>query len=78
MILDTFVDAAQADIRPIPVSPVTPDTLDSKLGSAPEARAWAASHGFEGKPGQSLVMPGAGGSVERVLFGVPDEATLWD
>ncbi|MDP6387343.1 MAG: leucyl aminopeptidase family protein [Planctomycetota bacterium] len=78
MILDTFVDAAQADLRLIPVSPVTPDTLDSKLGSAPEARAWAASHGFEGKPGQSLVMPGTGGGVERVLFGVPDEPTLWD
>ncbi|HIF40241.1 MAG TPA: leucyl aminopeptidase family protein [Planctomycetes bacterium] len=78
MILDTFVDAAQADLRLIPVSPVTPDTLDSKLGSAPEARAWTASHGFEGKPGQSLVMPGTGGGVERVLFGVPDEPTLWD
>jgi len=78
MILDTFVDAAQLELRPIPVYPATPDSLDALLGEAPESRAWAAAHGFEAKPAQCLVLPGPAGGVERVLFGVPSDPTLWD
>jgi leucyl aminopeptidase len=78
MILDTFVDATQPESRPIPVLPVTSETYDGLLGQAPEDRAWAAAHGFEGKPAQCLVLPGPGGGVERVLFGVPEDPTLWD
>lgn len=37
-----------------------------------EVRTWADAHGFVAEPGSSLVIPGAGGDILRVLVGASD------
>ena len=57
--------AADQGADATPIRFVGPDTaLDGPVA------AWAALHGFAGKPGQVLVAPDAAGGVEQVLVGV--------
>ncbi|HVV79515.1 MAG TPA: leucyl aminopeptidase family protein [Pseudolabrys sp.] len=46
-------------------------TVTGKIGGA--AGAFAKAAGFEGKPGQYLMMPGGGGKLAAVLFGIETE-----
>ncbi len=41
-------------------------------------RNWVTSTGFKAAAGTASLVPGAEGHLERVLFGVGDDATLWD
>ena len=62
-----LVPAAQGE-GAIPIRFVGPDAaLDDG------ARRWAELHGFEGKPGQLLIVPDAGGGVSQVLVGAGRE-----
>ena len=64
---------ANAD-TPLPIWFVTTDTYAQvRAALAPAARAFAASAKFEPKPGQLLLLPGEGGALGGVLFGL--EAT---
>ena len=61
----------------VPAGPATPiwfthrDSYAGILaGLAPEARAWVAAHGFETAAGRHLILPGPGGSLAGVLFGL--------
>ena len=62
----------------IPVHCVTKSSLDTSMGSAAEfIRAFVKASGFAAKPGQILVVPGANGEVDRVLFGIEDVSAIW-
>lgn len=52
-----------------PVTAVTPADLDAATLPA-DAAAWAKAAGFKADAGSVLVVPGEGGSVSRVLFGL--------
>jgi leucyl aminopeptidase len=60
-------------LKPVPLHLVDKagcaETLQ-RLG--PDAGGWAAANGFEGAPGQLLVVPGEGGAALAALFGVAD------
>jgi leucyl aminopeptidase len=60
-------------LKPVPLH------LVDKAGCAealqrlgPDAGDWAAANGFEGAPGQLLIVPGKGGAAAAALFGVAD------
>ncbi len=54
----------------VPVVPVTTESLKGWLEGQDKARrAWVAANGFDGKPGSRLLLPDAGGALERVLYG---------
>ncbi len=79
MILHTFVDAACLEgCVPIPVWPVTPEGLEARLAGSDLGATWAEAQGFKAQAGQVLCLPGPAGQLEGVLFGMPEEATLWD
>lgn len=49
---------------------IAPNVLTEFIETLSEAdAAWVASNGFKGRLGQSLAMPGADGSIDRVLVG---------
>ena len=55
---------------PIPIRPVASDTLDDLVAELPGAQAaWVRANGFRARLGTALALPGADGSVERVLVG---------
>ncbi|MGR3717128.1 MAG: leucyl aminopeptidase family protein [Thermohalobaculum sp.] len=56
--------------RPIPIRLVAAEALDDLVAelSGPQA-AWVRANGFRARLGTALALPGAGGSVERVLVG---------
>jgi len=59
----------------VPIHAVREAEAQAAVEAAPEiARTLAAFSEFKGKAGQALVVPGAGGGVERVLFGLGAEA----
>ncbi|MGA8169557.1 MAG: leucyl aminopeptidase family protein, partial [Methylocystis sp.] len=59
----------------IPIDFIDSEEWSAGVAGAPErARAFGRACGFEAKPGQSLLAPGADGGLERVLFGVEAKA----
>ena len=67
--LDT--DCAVADA--IPIWPLTDDGFSTWLDSAPDSdTAWALANGFSPAKGEILALPGEGGQIKSVLFGVGD------
>jgi len=54
----------------IPIRPVASDALDDLVAELPGAQAaWVRANGFRARLGTALALPGADGSVERVLVG---------
>ncbi|MEL6183783.1 MAG: leucyl aminopeptidase family protein [Myxococcota bacterium] len=71
--------AARAHRRTLPVTCVTAARAGKALAEKPPgARAWAAFHGFEAKPGQVVVLPDADGAPAGVMIGVPEQAGPYD
>jgi leucyl aminopeptidase len=69
--LDIFSDTGAA----IPVTCLTPDGLSAWLDSADTAQAgFTRAQGFMAKAGQAVTLVSADGEVERVLFGLGNEA----
>ena len=68
---DVLIALRQAAAPAIPVHLVTEADLDAVLSSAaPMARAVAAAAAFTGKASQALILPGADGETQAVLFGL--------
>src|ERR1044072_7349370 len=64
-----------SDSQAVPIWFATKDNLTAvtaKIGGA--AGAFAKAAGFEGKPGQHLMMPGGGGKLAAVLFGLETDS----
>ena len=62
--------------EPVPLILVASDELDEQLGTLGAAGAsWANLHGFTGRLGQVLALPGKGGTLKKILFGWGTEAT---
>ncbi|MEE8454414.1 MAG: leucyl aminopeptidase family protein [Limibaculum sp.] len=56
--------------RPIPIRLVAAEALDDLVAELPGPQAaWVRANGFRARLGTALALPGAGGSVERVLVG---------
>ncbi len=56
--------------RPVPIRPVAAEALDDLVAELPGAQAaWVRANGFRARLGTALALPGADGSVERVLVG---------
>ena len=54
-----------------PVATVHTDDLDALTGDLPAAQAaWLGANGFAAKSGETLLLPGEDGGIERVLFGL--------
>jgi leucyl aminopeptidase len=67
-------DAAEA----VPITPLTRETLKTWLSRAPkETAAWVRTAGFSAAPGSHCLIPGAEGSLERVLAGIDPAAGPW-
>jgi leucyl aminopeptidase len=65
------VFAPAGDTQAIPIWFATTGNLAAVAGKiGGHAGAFAKAAGFEGKPGQSLLMPGGGGKLAAVLFGL--------
>ncbi|MEO1492394.1 MAG: leucyl aminopeptidase family protein [Pseudomonadota bacterium] len=61
---------ANASDEAVPLILVPADALDEQLSSLGAAgEAWAKLHGFTGRLGQVLALPGKGGTLKKVLFG---------
>lgn len=55
---------------PVPIRLAAPEELESVLATLePAAAAWARANGFKGRLGSWLMLPGADGTVARVLVG---------
>ncbi|MGH6946426.1 MAG: leucyl aminopeptidase family protein [Kiloniellales bacterium] len=62
----------------VPITPLTQIDLKAWLKDQPESRAaWIKALDFKAKPGQSCLLPGVQGALERVLFGVDGEDGPW-
>jgi leucyl aminopeptidase len=62
-----------------PLYAVTEETLGSWLdGMSSEVRAWVQANDFKGKPGSSLILPGADGAIAGVLCGISSPVDIWD
>ncbi len=71
-----FLDKKSANSTPI--TPVNSDTLAVWLKKQDKAvQAWVAASGFTGASGSLLTLPGANGTVGRILYGVADEGGLY-
>src|SRR5436190_22460346 len=65
------VFAASPGVTPIPIWFVSKESYPQvRDGLDAQARAFAASAGFEPKTGQSLLLPGKDGALAGVLFGI--------
>ncbi len=64
--------------KSIPVTPVNTATLQKWLKKQSQTRQnWVAATGFTAAAGAILALPDENGGVERVLFGLPDQGTLY-
>ena len=74
--MDTTFACLDTDCAPgdaIPVWPLTENGFSAWLEAAPEAdTAWAQANGFTPTKGKWLCLPGEGGRIKSVLFGVGD------
>lgn len=74
--VDFFV--ARANKRTLPITCVTPETLDGVLdGLEAGARQWVAHHGYDGRAGKTLTVPGADGAPAQVLIGIGETPSPW-
>jgi len=55
----------------------TADFFDWLGHASPVTRNWARHHGFKGRPGTALAIPGADGALERVLVGFDADSPMW-
>jgi len=56
--------------KPIAIRPVTVEALDNLVAELSDAQAaWVRANGFDARLGTALALPGADGTVERVLVG---------
>ena len=63
-------ETGEPGARPIPIRLVAADALEGLVAELPGAQAaWVRANGFRARLGTALALPGAGGSVERVLVG---------
>ncbi len=61
---------------PVPIWLVASDRLDELITELPDAQsAWVRANSFRARLGTALALPGADGSIERVLVGWGTEAT---
>jgi leucyl aminopeptidase len=58
----------------VPAHALSAASLDAFLDAHPAVRGLAVFSGFKAGAGQALAVPGADGAIERVLFGLGDEA----
>jgi len=61
------------DTDAVPIWPLTEDGFSAWLESAPDAdTGWALANGFSSARGKLLLLPGEGGRIKSVLFGMGD------
>ena len=70
-----FLSASDAE-RIIPISIVTPDTLDAAAGDD-RTRRWIEATGYRGKPASVRQVPDADGALARVIVGQPEYGRFW-
>jgi leucyl aminopeptidase len=64
--------------KPIPITPVTAQQLKVWLkAQRASVRKWVEGVGFEAKPGNNALVPGADGAPGRVLVGVEAKPDIW-
>ena len=73
---DTLIESA-SDALPITAIPAGSFAEWIARQSDP-LQAWTAATDFNGEAGAIALVPGEAGSIERVLFGIPDAPGLWD
>ena len=62
----------------VPLHPVSAAGLSEWLSGQPgAARSWLDATGFEAKPCSISLVPGEGGALERVVFGVEETPGPW-
>ncbi len=67
------LETGDAGADAVPIWPLTDDGFSAWLESAPDAdTAWALANGFAPRKGEFLCLPGEGGRIKSVLFGVGD------
>lgn len=63
---------------PIPLIPLTPDSLSSWLKDRPSRfKSWVEATGFKGKPNTLCSLPNEHGRIQYVLAGLDEEAPVW-
>jgi leucyl aminopeptidase len=71
--------AARATKTSRPIRPLEKSELARWLkGQRAATRAWVGAVGFKAKPGETVLIPGRDGQVERVLLGVSKRREPWD
>jgi leucyl aminopeptidase len=71
-----LIDTAAAPA--VPLLLVTPENLESTLGSLSEMeRRWVAANGFRGEPGSLALLPAPDGAIARVLVGSNSAEPIW-
>ena len=71
------VTLVEAEPSAIPIHAVSLQSLEETVaGLDPAARDWIGATGFTGKPGAISIVPGSGGTIASVLFGLSDTDAL--
>lgn len=66
-----------SDTPATPLIPVRRDSLQDWLEKAPPAtRSWLQASGFKAAPGEFCLVPGSGGAIENVVFGMQEQGWL--
>ncbi len=72
--LDVLAEPGPSTNTATPVTALAASALDGWLANAaPAQAAWVKAQGFAAKAGEAIALPGADGSIGRVLFGLGDE-----
>ncbi len=75
--MPTFT-TARPGARLVPITPLVKADLGGWLGDRPAAEAaWLRAAGFTAEPGSICLVPGAGGTLARVVAGIDPEDDLW-
>jgi len=75
--MPTFT-TARPGARFVPITPLAKSGLERWLKGRPAAEAaWVKAAGFTAAPGALCLMPGAGGTLDRVLVGIDPDDDLW-
>ncbi len=70
---------ATRDGEAIPLTPIRKSGWESWLeGQTNSVKGWATSTRFTAEAGRVSLVPGDDGTLQRVLFGLGDEVTMWD
>ena len=63
----------------VPITPLAEAGLSGWLKGQPKAvKAWVKGTGFAARPGEICLVPGADGTLARVLAGVGEDGDMWD